>query len=94
MTSMSAELKPIQTRALVRPRYVHRELLGVDRGTWVLLNIGALERRYRALGPVVPFDENDFRRFCFSQYDAECVQRERFKREFGSSYDREPRYRP
>ena len=84
----------ITTRAIRRPRYVHRELLGVDRGSWVLINLPTLEDWYRALATATDeFDDDEFRRFCWTQYDLECSEKERFEREYGSNYDREERYR-
>lgn len=84
-----AELSPITKRCLTRAAYVHSELLGVDRGAWVLLNLAALEARWKATGGAWPPDEDEFRMFGFSQYGLEDAQREEWSREFGSNYDRE-----
>ena len=85
----------ITARAIRRPRYVHRELLGVDQDTWVRINLQAITDWYRTLPTTVSneFDETEFRCFCASQYDLEWAEKERFEREFGSNYDREERYR-
>lgn len=81
---MNARLQPITTKAMTRPSYGHRELLGFDRGTWVLVNLPALEDRYRACGTGDQFSEDEFRRFCWVQYDLECAEKEDFKDQFRS----------
>lgn len=93
-----AEFSPITKRALTRPNYAHRELLGVDADTWIELNRDALISRWLQTGDTSGADnglddKEEWQLFCICQYELECGQKEEFAREFGSNYDSEPRYR-
>lgn len=90
LASSPGSLEPITNRCLTRPSYGHRELLGVDRGTWIELNREALRVWWTVCGDPAGLANDalvgaaDFAYFCICQYDAECANREELKREWAT----------